>query len=278
MLSGKTSNDDSSTSSECPFCGEPMHQITTVTIHGVEMPFGPYVCECEGFQGERKAQREAQQHESDERDAYDRQQRIDRLFRDSTLPERWRSRTFDAYKLSPSNRSAYEMAKQYAINFDPKAGRGLLLTGDVGLGKTHLAAAVTMDLLGKGHSVIFGTVSSLLAQIRNTYDDDRESEMQVKGRLSNCDLLVIDEIGKEKVNAWVAQTVYDIVNARYERNKALIVTTNLSLTEIRARYDRRIEDVKIGVGSAIVDRMIEMCDGVKLVGKSYRLNALQRSE
>jgi DNA replication protein DnaC len=250
-----------------------MHRITTVRIGNDEIPFGPFVCDCEAFQNEHEAARECQRQEELARQHQERVERIERLFRNSTLPERWRDRTFQAFHKTEGTQAAYDTAYRYMREFNRQSGAGLLFTGGVGLGKTHLAAAIAMELMSRELSVVYGTVSSLLAQIRNTYDDGKETEMIVRNRYAKSDLLVIDEIGKEKVNAWVGQTVYDIINARYENNKAMVITTNLSLAEIRKKYND-IDSVRVGIGDAIVDRIYEVCQGVQFTGTSWRKQSL----
>lgn len=257
----------------CVHCGEAMHRITTVRIGNDEIPFGPFVCDCEAFQGEREAARECQRQEEIARQHQERVERIERLFRNSTLPERWRDRTFEAFRKTAGTQAAYDTAYRYTHEFNRRSGTGLLFTGDVGLGKTHLAAAIAMELMSRELSVVYGTVSSLLSQIRSTYDSSKETEAAAKYRMTSCDLLVIDEMGKEKVNAWVGQTVYDIINARYENNKAMVITTNLSLAEIRKKYND-IDSVRVGIGDALVDRIYEACRGVQFTGTSWRKQSL----
>jgi DNA replication protein DnaC len=265
-VTGRLSRLSSSGADKCPYCGATMHGITTIQLNGREYPFGPLVCDCEQFQAEREAKRRAEEERKRQEQEKTRQLILEARFRESSLPERWRTRTFDRYQVTPANEEAYKTAKWYADTFDPKAGNGLLLTGTVGTGKTHLAAAIAMELISREHTVVFGTVTSLLAQVRNTFDSDRETEMEVMRRLTKCDLLIIDDLGKEKVTDWVEQTVYELINTRYERNKSLVVTTNLSLTDIRSKY--------ANVGDAIVDRIIEMCQGVRIVGESWRKKAV----
>jgi DNA replication protein DnaC len=78
---------------------------------------------------------------------------------------------------------------------------------------------------------------------------------------------VIDDLGKEKPTLWVEQMVYEIINGRYEDNKPVIITTNTSLVGIQDQYDKN--------GPAIVSRIVEMCQGVKMDGADWRKGRLK---
>lgn len=197
----------------------------------------------------------------------ERKERVDKLFRQSLLPARWETRTFDAFQVNQTNREACEIARRYAKSFTRDCSNGLIFSGKVGRGKSHLCAAITMELLSRGHSVVFGTVTNLLAQIRNTYSSDKETEKMVFDRFVRCQMLVIDDLGKEKVTDWTEQTVYELINARYEANKPLLVTTNMDVFRLPQRYPQN--------GEAILSRLLEMCRGVEMQGEDWRKRGLQ---
>jgi len=231
--------------------------------------FPPHPCSCPEAQkeaaikaAEEKARREAREVQERERE---RQEVIQRLFKRSHLPARFKERTFESFSLTAENTQAFMAARDYAENFRERyrAGRGLIFTGTVGTGKTHLAAAITLYMLNHCQPVIFGTVTNLLGRIRQTYNNDnKETERQAVDDFLNIPLLVIDDLGKEKPTAWVEQMMYEIINGRYEDNKPLIITTNISLKGIEEQYERN--------GAAIVSRIVEMCQGVKMDGSDHR--------
>jgi len=124
-------------------------------------------------------------------------------------------------------------------------------------------ACLVNKLINREIRVLFGNVIDLLGRLRRSYDEDaQEEEWRVIDELINVPLLVIDDLGKEKVSEWVEQTLYRIVDARYRENKALVITSNFSLSELEGRYDE--------VGPALVSRIAEMCEGAHLMGRDWR--------
>ncbi|MFB5193166.1 ATP-binding protein [Alicyclobacillus fastidiosus] len=239
-----------------------MEPLTEFEIAGKRFPFGAKRCTCEEAQtwwAEYDRQKAEEKRLEEERE---RRARLDRLFQLSMLPTRWKSRTFESFEVTNDNRDAFQTAKEYVEQFRPSEGKGLIFTGTVGLGKTHLSAAIAMELLSREYSAVFGTVTTLLDEFRSAYDNDRIHHADVMRQLTRCDLLIVDDLGKEKVTDWVEQMVYELINTRYENNKSLIVTTNMTLTDIRDKYTER--------GAAIVSRILEMCKGVKMTGRDRR--------
>lgn len=206
------------------------------------------------------------QREIDEGEQYFREERRKELWEDSQLPARFRERTFENFRVSPHNKDAFEIAVNYAADFQEKLknGKGLVFGGSVGTGKTHLAAAIAQHvLINHLDSVKFGTMASLLTQIKDTYDQNSKySEQTVMSQLTRFKLLVIDDLGKESPTPWVQEKLFEIINARYEDNKPTIITTNTTLSVIEKRYGAN--------GPAIVSRILEMCDGVTMTGNDFR--------
>src|ERR671936_2873931 len=113
-------------------------------------------------------------------------------------------------------------------------GRGLWLFGDVGTGKPTLAMLVSKAALAAGRTVAIYSLPTLLSEIRRTYDDDAPGAYtRLLERLAAVDLLHIDDVGAERSNEWVLEQLYSIVNARYEDERSLLVTTNLPYDELR---------------------------------------------
>lgn len=195
--------------------------------------------------------------------------KIDRLFAQSKMGERFKNRTFDNFNVTPENRVAFNNCKKYAEAFkNLKNGVGLILTGGVGTGKTHLVAAVANKLITNHVPVVFGTLVSLLDKVKQSYQGKGQDEWEILDLYSTVNLLIIDDLGKERPTEWTLEKLYSIVNDRYERLRPIIVTTNF---EKEALIDRLTTKENSSTAEAVVSRIFEMCPGLNLSGKDYRM-------
>lgn len=172
---------------------------------------------------------------------------------DAGIPARYRGIRFE-----PRNaqcRDLVGMALRFVAHFSDTGTErtGLFLTGPPGCGKSHLAAGIA-TLLAAKKVVQWHNSPDLLARIRDTFDDDAaESEREFIERVCAPDLLVIDDLGAEKVTDFVLDRFYRIVNRRYEACRPIIVTSNYTISQLDAR-----------IGPRIVSRICGMC---KIVDK-----------
>ncbi len=140
------------------------------------------------------------------------------------------------------------------------AGDGLWLYGPVGTGKTSLAMLVSKAALDAGHTVAIYSLPRLLAEIRTTFDEGSEqSYTELLDRLTRVDLLHVDDVGAEKTSPWVLEQLYAIINARYEEERSMIITTNLERDELAEQINERT-----------VSRLEEMCEVLPVGGSDLR--------
>lgn len=180
----------------------------------------------------------------------------------SNLGERFANRTFTNFDAS-RDRAAFDGCSRYAndANLLRRRQNSLLIVGDYGNGKTHLAAAISNVLINKGIPVLFGTFIEHLEHIREEFD--RTGNRKYLSQMKVIPMLVIDDLGKEKKTEWTQQVLFDVINYRYEHLLPIIVTTNL------ARADN-VDALANHVGGAVWSRLFEMCDMVATSGKDYR--------
>jgi DNA replication protein DnaC len=239
--------------SKCETCGKEHKPIYVKCLDKYITP----VCD-QVIEERRRQDEEARQKEK--------QAAINRIFRQSGIEERQRSCNFPNWQKRPGTENAFEAAKRFCSTFNagpPSADRPkpwLLIFGEPGNGKTHLAAAICNYLMKQGTTVIFSKTPRLLRQIRDTYGrTSQHTEQDIFQQLLKTDLLVLDDCGSEKLTEWTEPTLNSIIDERYDRLKPMIFTTNTSLEELERR-----------IGTRAMDRIIEMAELVENKGTSYR--------
>jgi DNA replication protein DnaC len=158
----------------------------------------------------------------------------------------------------------------------PLDNTGLLLTGSIGVGKTHLAVGIIRELiLGKGVACLFYDYRELLKQIQNSYNDSvKTTELDVLRPVFDAEVLVLDELGAVKPTEWVWDTVSLILNTRYNDNRTTIITTNFDDKPAAAvsllRGASREETLGDRIGERMRSRLHEMCRLVRMEGQDFR--------
>lgn len=199
-------------------------------------------------------------------------ERLDR----AGIPAKYQTATFDTFQaynhsLEHARRVTQHWADSYPIiprRAGDTAGRGLVLTGPAGIGKTHLVAVLLKQVITQtGCWGLFFTTKDLLRLIRGSYNaETKTTEAQVLDPVLTCELLVLDDLGEERVTDWVAEMMNTIVNTRYNTCRPIICTTNYA--------DVDDPDEPNGllwrIGFRMQSRLHEMCEFVDLEGASYR--------
>jgi DNA replication protein DnaC len=161
------------------------------------------------------------------------------LGRLARLDSHW-DQTFDTFDQTvPGVQEAYKMARTYA-----EAPDGwFVLSGQVGCGKTHLAAAIANVCLERDRLVIFSTVPELLDHLRTAFAPSNEMPYhELFDRIRDAYLLVLDDLGVEQTTPWATDKLFQIVNFRYEYRMPTIITTNTDLKGLDPRIQSRLFD------------------------------------
>lgn len=192
-----------------------------------------------------------------------------RLFEQARVPRRHEECSFSNYYPATENVSqmlAYKQAFRLVREY-PAVERGLLFTGPVGVGKTHLAVAILRGLAEKGANTLFYEYGSLLKEIQDSYNHvSRTSELSVLAPIYEAEVLVLDELGASKPTEWVRDTMTHIIGRRYNDNKLTIFTTNYT----DERPNPTGETLQDRIGTRLRSRLYEMCRTVLIDGEDYR--------
>ncbi|MDE5865265.1 MAG: ATP-binding protein [Lachnospiraceae bacterium] len=177
-----------------------------------------------------------------------RQAMITLLYEQSNIREMLQSENFDtlSYEYYDGEnlshfRNAVMTCQNFIKNFNSDY-HNLFFYNTVGTGKSFLSNCVAKELIESGHSVIYFSSASLFDLLsKYSFDYKNRDEQRDKyNDLYQCDLLIVDDLGTEMTNQFVATQLFSLLNERHMWKKSTIISTNLSLEELRNRYSDRI--------------------------------------
>ena len=173
----------------------------------------PVMCAC------REKQLEAERAEQRRNDIL--------IYREKVLGKTGAAQTFAAD--DRAELYATKVCMGYAASFDSNTTDGLLFCGGTGTGKTFLARAVLNAVADKGFSVMCTTVGQLERRLWDVRD-----KTDVFERISRTDLLLLDDLGAERQSPYMQQMVYEVLDCRLDARKPILITTNMTLEELRS--------------------------------------------
>lgn len=201
--------------------------------------------------------------EAEEKRKRDRLQYLDSMRRTGFPDAEMREWTFA--KSDHTDQRNENIARRYVANFDTmrKQGTGLLLCGQVGTGKSFLAAAIANELISQGIPCLMTNFSRIISRVSEKFGGDQK----YLDDLNRFDLLVIDDLGVERDTEFTWEKVMNVIDARYRAGLPLIVTTNLGPKDFADRGDIRRQRV--------FSRLKEMCICLEVKGEDRRGKKMQ---
>jgi DNA replication protein DnaC len=203
------------------------------------------------------------------------------------IPKRYQHCSLDSYETSfrgadASMRQAHMTARKFVEAYPVETdGKGLLVTGSIGVGKTHLAVGILLALVEeKSAQALFYDYRELLKQIQHSYNPQVNStELDILKPVFEAEVLVLDELGAQKPTDWVWDTVALILNTRYNDKRTTIITTNYpdappaGVGVSAAQRVSREESLGDRIGERMRSRLAEMCVRVEMTGADFRQSA-----
>ena len=246
---------------ECPFCSGPQPFIPGVgsSENGLRIR-----CDCMQMQEYLKQNRKLNELKeqlmiAQRREDFQRK-RAEKMFVEGGVGKRFLTATFENFERQRMPK-AYDIALGFAEKFDENDGEGLLFTGDVGTGKTHLAAAIANKIIRKYSATVeFVSYTEVLADMRAAFSNHSEEAYLLEERMRKAGLLVIDDLGKEKPSPFTNELLYRVVNGRYKDKLPMIITSNHGVESLSERLDY-----------PVFSRLVAMCRVVEMRGIDYRM-------
>lgn len=209
------------------------------------------------------------------------------LRKNSNIPPNYERTSLDTFQIPQENPIARAglgkvlMQVRSFVREFPAPGRpGLLLVGETGTGKTHLAVAALKAVMDRGHEGLFFDFQNLLDRIRSGYDAaSGTSDREAYRSALDADVLLLDDLGSHRITEWVEDTVTSIITYRCNHQKPLIATTNLDVEDTGSVsyttpggtqvHRKTLGDV---IGARARSRLYEMCRIVRMPAvEDYRV-------
>lgn len=227
-------------------CVLPRTDGTTRTVH--------CACECSVERSRREAE---------EKRKRDRMQYLDSMRRTGFPDAEMREWTFA--KSDHTDQRNENIARKYAANFDAmrKQGTGLLLCGQVGTGKSFLAAAIANELISQGTPCLMTNFSRIISRVSEKFGGDQK----YLDDLNRFDLLIIDDLGAERDSEFTWEKVMNVIDARYRAGLPIVITTNFRPGDFADSTDIRRQRV--------FSRLKEMCILLEVKGADRRSKKMQ---
>ena len=237
-----------STTEKCEFCGAVLEPRTMECL-GQMIQVGTVPCNCEDA---RQARAQEFVREQERLNAEVAKQQADARLR-AGVPRRY---------LDAEHPKAQECAAAVI------AGKTLFITGSVGVGKTHLACAICTELQQQNTKFKMHTAVGLLRLFEDAMRQNK-SETELLKKLVQPDVLVIDDLGKERITNWTYERIFDLLDMRYNDLKPTVITSNFTLSQLAGRL------VEGGCNQqnaqAMITRLKQTSETVTLEGKDRRV-------
>ena len=187
---------------------------------------------------------------------------INKIYKQNYVGRKFQEQNFENFNINLENEMAVKVAKAYTNkSIEKMQNDGLIITGESGVGKTHLAASIANKLIENDKIVLMGRLTMLLDMIKETFRDNTKSENELIELYSNVDMIIIDDLGKEKISQWALEKMYTIIQSRNENGLPIIITTRFDKHGLIERFSQSQDEQLV---DAIISKLYQMCYGITL--------------
>jgi DNA replication protein DnaC len=184
----------------------------------------------------------------------------------ASIPKRYLHCTLDSFNERTDLQKLARQRVQEFADLWPNEKKGLLLMGPCGVGKTHLAVGVLLEIIGRSKDgrLLFRNFQELIQDIQASFDSDEvPSKSELLRPLLEADLLVLDELGSQKPTTFIQDILYYVINTRYNDERTTIFTTNY-------QDEGEKESLTDRISGRLRSRLFEMASKVPMDGRDYR--------
>ena len=256
---------------KCEFCDR---ELTPIGIDYLYANFSPdnieyERCSCKKSQ-EYWNEKDKQDYEITKRKHF--REVINKIYKQNYIGRKFQDLNFENFNSNSENELAIAIAKDYVNkNITSANTNGLIIMGESGVGKTHLATAILNKLTEKDMLALMGRLISLLDVIKDTFKDFPSKEKDIIELYSKVDMLIIDDLGTERISSWALEKLYTIIENRNENKLPIIVTTRFNKESLLDRFCQS-EDEELS--EAIIQKLYQFCYGIEL--KKYDQNEKEK--
>ena len=246
---------------KCEYCGRELNPIgldylyVNISPDNIEYER----CTCKKAQ-EYWKEKDKQEYEIAKRKYF--REVINKIYKQNYIGMKFQNLNFENFNSNSENELAIAIAKDYVNkNITSANTNGLIIMGESGVGKTHLAASIANKLIENDKIVLMGRLTTLLDMIKETFKDNTKSENELIELYSNVDMIIVDDLGTEKISNWALEKLYTIIENRNENRLPIIITTRFDKQGLIERLSQSQDEQLV---DAIISKLYQMCYGVTL--------------
>ena len=233
---------------KCEYCGRELTPIGLDYLYANISPDNIEYerCTCKKAQ-EYWKEKDKQDYEVEKRKHF--REVINKIYKQNYIGKKFQNLNFENFNSNSANELSIAIAKDYANkNITSVNADGLIIMGESGVGKTHLAASIANKLIENDKIVLM-------------VKDNTKSENELIEIYSNVDMIIIDDLGTERISNWALEKLYTIIENRKENRLPIIITTRFDKQGLIERFSQSQDEQLV---DAIISKLYQMCYGVTL--------------